>query len=636
MRRPMRLSVAVLTALAASLLVPAGAAAAGGGSLSGTVRADDGRTRVTGLCVAALDATTGQRAAVSSVAADGSYVLDALSPGQYVVEFDCGDGSSLAGEFYDDAPTRSGARRIQVDAGAAVAGIDAVLTSTGVLAGAVTAEDGEPLAGVCVTAATPGHTGYAVSDELGRWRTDGLHPGSYSVYLFPCEGETRAWLPEYYGGAGRESEAARVEVAAGQVVEGLDEALVRGSVVTARAVDATTGAALAGCSGDAKDAFFHGDHHVDPADGDGRFRVLGVPGGEWWFWLRGCADEWYPRSWYEGREVYLEGGTSGPAPLVLRNGTDAAIDVAVDAGGRISGRVVDPRSTTSPQGCTVRFLDESGRSRGATGLTDGAYRSDALPVGRYVVQVYGCVGDYAARYHPDSLDSATATWVTVAARTETAGVDVELVDGSEQAVRSIEPACPPDRVPYAHFDDVQVGPHRPAVDCVAWWEVARGYGPEFRPDEVVSRGQMASFLARLIERSGGGLPQAPADAFDDDDGHTHERSINALAELGIVRGNAGRVLPDAPIDRAQMASFLERVLRHRIDAPLLVTRDHFSDDDGSVHERAINAVAEARVTGGRADGSYAPVEPVRRIQMASFLARSLALLVEGGHTAPPE
>jgi hypothetical protein len=47
---------------------------------------------------------------------------------------------------------------------------------------------------------------------------------------------------------------------------------------------------------------------------------------------------------------------------------------------------------------------------------------------------------------------------------------------------------------------------------------------------------MASFIARLVERSGGTLPTPSRDWFADDAGSVHEGSINRLAEVGIVSG----------------------------------------------------------------------------------------------------
>src|SRR3546814_11008072 len=60
--------------------------------------------------------------------------------------------------------------------------------------------------------------------------------------------------------------------------------------------------------------------------------------------------------------------------------------------------------------------------------------------------------------------------------------------------------------------------------------------------------------------------------------------------------------------------------------------DVFSSDlDGiEPHEANINAIADAGIAQGGADGSYGPGSPVTRSQMASFLIRHLAVLHSQG------
>jgi hypothetical protein len=49
------------------------------------------------------------------------------------------------------------------------------------------------------------------------------------------------------------------------------------------------------------------------------------------------------------------------------------------------------------------------------------------------------------------------------------------------------------------------------------------------------------------------------DAFGDDDGSIHEADIQALAATGITRGCAPDLYcPDQSVTRAQMAAFLHR------------------------------------------------------------------------------
>ena len=204
--------------------------------------------------------------------------------------------------------------------------------------------------------------------------------------------------------------------------------------------------------------------------------------------------------------------------------------------------------------------------------------------------------------------------------------------------RSITDACPPGRVPPSGFADVPDGNvHRGAIDCIKWWDVTRGSSGGYNPAGVVNRGQMATFVANTIERSGGSLPTAPPDAFDDDDGTTHETDINKVAAAGIVVGGGdGRYRPADPVSRAQMATFLAKAHDVRAGRPLGAPPvDYFDDDDGDVHEANVNRAAAEGLTGGTASGAYRPGAPVARDQMASFLARLIARQVDAAGARPP-
>jgi hypothetical protein len=68
-----------------------------------------------------------------------------------------------------------------------------------------------------------------------------------------------------------------------------------------------------------------------------------------------------------------------------------------------------------------------------------------------------------------------------------------------------------------------------------------------------------------------------------------------------------------------MASFLVRGFR------LQPQPSPFSDTAGSIHADAIGGIAAAGITLGCGGGRYCPSAPVRRDEMASFLARALDL-----------
>jgi hypothetical protein len=201
--------------------------------------------------------------------------------------------------------------------------------------------------------------------------------------------------------------------------------------------------------------------------------------------------------------------------------------------------------------------------------------------------------------------------------------------------RTSERSCPAGSVPPAGFEDTRGNAHARSIDCVVWWELARGLtSKQYAPGKPVIRAHMATFLARLVVESGGSLPSAPPDAFDDDDSTgTHELAINQLAAVGVVKGKGGRSFdPHRFVTRDQMATFLVAALERRTGRSLEQGEDYFDDDNGNLHEPSINKVAHAGVTGGSAEGRYAPTLSTDRAQMASFLSRALDLLIDQGDT----
>ena len=92
-------------------------------------------------------------------------------------------------------------------------------------------------------------------------------------------------------------------------------------------------------------------------------------------------------------------------------------------------------------------------------------------------------------------------------------------------------------------------------------------------------------------------------------------------QAGITMGCSHELFcTEQIVAREQMASFLARAL-----ALPAASADYFWDDDGSSHQPDINRVAQAGVTNGCDVGRYCPSDGVTREQMASFLARAFAL-----------
>lgn len=164
--------------------------------------------------------------------------------------------------------------------------------------------------------------------------------------------------------------------------------------------------------------------------------------------------------------------------------------------------------------------------------------------------------------------------------------------------------------------------------CGAWYEddviwladqgISSGCAADkFCPDTIITREQMAAFLASALK-----LPAGP-NAFTDDEGTPFEASINAVAAAGITSGCSadGKLFcPKDEVTRGQMAAFLTKA--YKLPASNI---NAFDDDNGSAFEAAINAVAAAGVTAGcTVDGTkFCPDQKVTRAQMASFLRRAM-------------
>jgi hypothetical protein len=163
---------------------------------------------------------------------------------------------------------------------------------------------------------------------------------------------------------------------------------------------------------------------------------------------------------------------------------------------------------------------------------------------------------------------------------------------------------------------------------IAWLAgagITKGCNPplndRFCPNDPVSRGQMAAFLARAF----GYGPMNGSDSFSDDDGSVFEADIEKLRAAGVTYGCNppinDRYCPEAHVTRGQMAAFLVRALGYQ----RATDADTFSDDDDSVFESDIEKLRAAGVTYGcnpPANDRYCPNAWVTRGQMAALLARA--------------
>lgn len=121
-----------------------------------------------------------------------------------------------------------------------------------------------------------------------------------------------------------------------------------------------------------------------------------------------------------------------------------------------------------------------------------------------------------------------------------------------------------------------------AVNQLAALSIARGRTPTtFAPGDVVTRAQMAQFLARFLRAAPVGPGGTDIDDVRPDDeiftdiGHLNRDAhdaIRRLYEMGVTTGTGyNSFSPERPVTRGQMAAFITRALAHTQARPAGVT-----------------------------------------------------------------
>ena len=186
--------------------------------------------------------------------------------------------------------------------------------------------------------------------------------------------------------------------------------------------------------------------------------------------------------------------------------------------------------------------------------------------------------------------------------------------------------CPTDSVPFTDVDDSSWATS--GIDCLYGLGVTTGKTDDtFAPSDPVTRAEMAAFLARIWEAAGWTCLTAPAPFNDVDESAWYAGYVNCIFGLEITEGKApGTFAPDEPVTRAQMASFLSRLLqRAGWDCP--TDPAPFNDVDESASYAAdVDCIYGLGLTTGKTADTFAPDELVTREQMAVFLSRLWLIL----------
>jgi len=272
---------------------------------------DSGTARISGRVVNGETGTPLRRAEVSlggealkegrgtSTDENGRYEFKDLPAGRYTLSANKAGFAFVA--FGQKRPFQPG-RPLELADGQVLQRIDLSLPRGGVLAGRLTDEFGEAVAGISVRAMRYSFAngkrqlapaGFASTDDLGRYRIFGLAASEYYVSAQPSDrwnsvqwDSTAGFAPTFYPGTPSVTEAQRLRVAAGSENSAINFAMipartvkVSGTVVRSDGQPASQGFLMLQLGGPDETSFsMTGGGMVQP---DGTFTLSGIAPGEY-------------------------------------------------------------------------------------------------------------------------------------------------------------------------------------------------------------------------------------------------------------------------------------------------------------------------------------------------------------------
>ena len=414
----------VLTVAAGEAVTGNNAILVTGGSISGVVTDSTG-TPVENAQVYAYGNSAGATGSTATTAPDGSYTLDGLAAGSYIVQFSKA-GSSFVTQFFGGSTSQPSGTVLTVVLGDALTGKNVALVMGASISGVVRDAAGNPVEGVQINAnSSPccSGSGYAITNADGAYTVDGLAAGSYRLLFTKPDS---SYVTQYLGGSTSAANATILKVALGDALTGKDTVLVAGASISGTVKD-TAGNPL-----EAVEVFALSDpccsnYNSVLTAADGSYRLDALP-----------ADSYKIQfSQWDSPFVtqFFGGSTSSEAATSLKVALGDALtgkDVTLFTGASISGVITDSSGnpiegvsvTAEPSPCC-----SGGRGYAQT-AADGSYKVQALNTGAYVLSFSKSGSQYVSRYLGGSSSSAGATVLTVILSDALTGKDAILLTGA--------------------------------------------------------------------------------------------------------------------------------------------------------------------------------------------------------------
>jgi protocatechuate 3,4-dioxygenase beta subunit len=416
-----------------------------GGKVTGVVTDATG-TPVAGANVTATayDGGVATGSGSAQTAVDGSFTINQLPSGYYLVEAMAPTGANDLGDYFGGTTSPAGAFAVAVVAGSTSAGVDLRMPAGGQITGRVRDSSGTPVEGEVVIVQ------HEAGEELEGTRTAadgtydlaGLATGSYDVSFNPPNsppgpgpGPASNYVTQFYDDVGSIAGATPVSVTAGGITSSIDAQVAAGGVIEGTVTD-TSGQLIT----DAYVSVYATDGtllNAVYANADGAYAIAALPTGTYKI---GVVQQLL--SLTPGPSPYAPayyGGTSlATASTISVNAGDTTrgIDMKQATGAVISGTVED--GSGNPLGdIAATAYDAAGEAVGDAGTSSltGNYSIVGLPAGTYRVGFTSLtnVGDFAPQFSGGASTLASAQTFTVSLGGTAGSVDAQMAPGGEIA-----------------------------------------------------------------------------------------------------------------------------------------------------------------------------------------------------------
>jgi hypothetical protein len=397
-----------------------------GGYISGRVTDSSGTVGIANVDIYVYDINDSENSVTStSTDGNGDYTVSRVPAGDYKMQFRTGNAGNYLEEWYNDRGSFNDADTVTVTAGSTTSGIDAQLTTGGIITGKVMDSSLMGIGNVWVYLYDLNYNGIGnfQTDYKGDYTIQGLASGSYKIYFEAYE-TANSYINEWYNNAGEFDNANEVAVTAGQTTYNINAVLDDGGAVSGRVTNSTGSVGIANVEVQICDLNGYWQPGTN-TDSDGYYTLKGLPGGDYKIEFRA---HWVPGNyvseWYNDKDSF---DNADPVTVTIGQ-TTTGIDAQLADGGGVSGRVTDSSGTNGIGNVYVNICDLNQNWLHCIGTdNDGYYTIYGVPDGSFKIQFDPHdAGNYALEWWNNKRSFENADTVMVTTGNTTTDINAQL------------------------------------------------------------------------------------------------------------------------------------------------------------------------------------------------------------------